>query len=458
MANLIRLDLASKDIVFPGANPNVIIRYIHGPRGQIEIIDSSGWGIGDLKRFAPKVELKLQGISGIRSYELTVAQLSASPSLFATALEGSDNPFQAISTVDLQGLGVTGNTDLEIYALETAVHYMETGRLNTAYYKREFSAPTKSASGHNNFDFQIRCILTAQKLEASRLVEVLILEMSREWLRFPFRTKHFVLATRVNGALDEFLIDWIIQIEYEKDGKVDKAKQYSLVQGYEEASKVLDATEAEIQNDARKAGLVNAKEVTEVVEANNKDTKDGSEDATTVVAEASITDMEGVSNGRTVFQPSASNAATPLPDNAEVVNGLDTTAATETTNEDIVEGFHEQQCHRHSKPCCYYGDYYIMQRNCTETATAPPKCILRRSTRKREARAVFNEDPAVPKRLSKVAKTDDQGTTPRPSTEEIITGGNGPAPAPKTSALEVSAPKAPTRKINTKLTKGTNTK
>lgn len=94
----------------------------------------------------------------------------------------------------------------------------------------------------------------------------------------------------------------------------------------------------------------------------------------------------------------------------------------------------------------------------TETATAPPKCILCRSARKREARVVFNEDPAVQERLSKVAKADDQGTTPRPSTEEISTGGNGPASAPKTSALEVSAHKAPTGKINTKLTKGTNAK
>lgn len=102
---------------------------------------------------------------------------------------------------------------------------------------------------------------------------------------------------------------------------------------------MLDATEAEIQNNARKAGLVNAKGVTEeIVEANNEDTKDGGEDVTTDVAEASITDMEGVSNGRAVFQSSASSAATPLPNNAEVVNGVDTTAATKTTDEDIVEG------------------------------------------------------------------------------------------------------------------------
>lgn len=70
------------------------------------------------------------------------------------------------------------------------------------------------------------------------------------------------------------------------------------------ASKVLDATEAEIQNNARKAGLVNAKEVAEgIVGVNNEDTEDGGEDVAADVAEADIADVEGVSNGRTVFFP-----------------------------------------------------------------------------------------------------------------------------------------------------------
>ena len=35
-----------------------------------------------------------------------------------------------MSTVNLQDLDVTGNTDLEIYVFENVVRYIETGRLD----------------------------------------------------------------------------------------------------------------------------------------------------------------------------------------------------------------------------------------------------------------------------------------------------------------------------------------
>ena len=46
MEGFIKIDLANKQIVWPDENPDFICRYVGGPRGQIELIDLSGWGIG----------------------------------------------------------------------------------------------------------------------------------------------------------------------------------------------------------------------------------------------------------------------------------------------------------------------------------------------------------------------------------------------------------------------------
>jgi hypothetical protein len=58
---------------------------------------------------------------------------------------------------------------------------MRSGRLNTAVYKTPSTALTESASGYYEFEFQVKCMLLAQKLAATRLVEMLVLEVRREW-------------------------------------------------------------------------------------------------------------------------------------------------------------------------------------------------------------------------------------------------------------------------------------
>lgn len=114
------------------------------------------------------------------------------------------------------------------------MYYMQTRGVNTAMWKLPFTAPTESASNQYNFYFQIHCIIIAQKVEATRLVELLALEVHREWLLFPLRRTHFKLATSVNGALDRFILDWIVAIEHEKDDKSECARQEAFVKAVEQ--------------------------------------------------------------------------------------------------------------------------------------------------------------------------------------------------------------------------------
>jgi hypothetical protein len=180
-----------------------------------------------------EVQINISGPAGSRSYTLTVEQVSASPSVFASAIANSNDPTSAIARIDLSTY-LTFDRETKIFAFQLVIRYMRTRGVNTAMFKRPFTAPTDSASGHYSFGFQISCILVAQKLRATRLVELLALEVRREWLRFPLRPKDFDHAMRVNGALDQFLIDWIIEIEHEEDEKKAVARQKALVRGVKE--------------------------------------------------------------------------------------------------------------------------------------------------------------------------------------------------------------------------------
>lgn len=46
MAGLAGINLTAKQIVWPGENQNVVNRYVAGPQGQVELIDTSGWDVG----------------------------------------------------------------------------------------------------------------------------------------------------------------------------------------------------------------------------------------------------------------------------------------------------------------------------------------------------------------------------------------------------------------------------
>lgn len=184
------------------------------------------------------VWVNVSGKTDKRSYPLNMQQLSASPSIYATAtqnvIHNTNDQVSAANNVNLEDRGIKIHKKMEIHAFEVAIWCMMCGRLNTAHYKSPLTAPTASASGHYSFGFQIRCILLAQKLDATRLMKILVLEVRREWLQAPLQTKHVEFATEINGALDQFLLDWIIQIEHGKDEKLEMIKQRALVRGIEE--------------------------------------------------------------------------------------------------------------------------------------------------------------------------------------------------------------------------------
>jgi hypothetical protein len=110
---------------------------------------------------------------------------------------------------------------------------MRTRGVNTAVVKPPLTAPTASASRHYDFALQIRCILLAQKFHATRFVQLLALEVRQEWLRVSLPPKYFTLATKSRGALDQFLIDWIIEIEHETVEENAMARQAVSVKGVE---------------------------------------------------------------------------------------------------------------------------------------------------------------------------------------------------------------------------------
>jgi hypothetical protein len=172
----------------------------------------------------------ITGLRGSRSFTLNLGELSSCPSVFATAIRNSKDPVQAIRDLDLQNLGVTIDSEAGISVFQVALYYLKTSRVNTGFWK-VIPGRTPSKSGDRDFEFQIRCILLAQKIGATTLVHILALEIRQEWLRFPLNVRQIRLATETGGALDQFLIDWVIQIEYEKDDKVDRTKQHALRQG-----------------------------------------------------------------------------------------------------------------------------------------------------------------------------------------------------------------------------------
>ncbi len=153
--------------------------------------------------------------------------------MFATAIKDSADPVVANTDLELTDDHVTFDKEADVQAFEVVVYYMQNRGVNTALCKPPFTAPTESASGHYGFPFQIRCIIMAQKLGATRLVELLALEVYREWLHFPLRYRHFALATHVHGALDKFIIDWIVALEYEKNEKAELARQKAFVEAVE---------------------------------------------------------------------------------------------------------------------------------------------------------------------------------------------------------------------------------
>lgn len=69
---------------------------------------------------------------------------------------------------------------------------------------------------------------------------MLVLEVRREWLRIPLNVDQFDLATKFNGALDEFLIECIVQIEHEKDDKVDQDNHRALVRSIKKVEGLRD--------------------------------------------------------------------------------------------------------------------------------------------------------------------------------------------------------------------------
>jgi hypothetical protein len=154
--------------------------------------------------------------------------------VFASAIANSNDPASAIARIDLSTY-LTFDCRESVPAFQIAIRYMRTRGVNTATLNRPFTRPTESASGHYTFGFQIECIIVAQKLQATRLVELLALEVRREWLHFPLRRRQFSDATRVNGALNQFLLDWIVEIEHEKDEQMGVARQKALVKGIEES-------------------------------------------------------------------------------------------------------------------------------------------------------------------------------------------------------------------------------
>jgi hypothetical protein len=63
-----------------------------------------------------EVQVKISGAAGNHSYTLTAEQISASPSVFATAIENSDDPASAITNIDLSKYRLTFDHERSISA------------------------------------------------------------------------------------------------------------------------------------------------------------------------------------------------------------------------------------------------------------------------------------------------------------------------------------------------------
>lgn len=57
MAESVRTDVANKLVTRPGEDPEIASRYIGSPKGQIEVMDTSGWGNTDSKSVNPDCDV-----------------------------------------------------------------------------------------------------------------------------------------------------------------------------------------------------------------------------------------------------------------------------------------------------------------------------------------------------------------------------------------------------------------
>lgn len=145
------------------------------------------------------------------TYLVDLASLKATTSILATAFSTHNPPLTLQDSInilgDLSNHGYSGVAVFEVFHF-----YLITGKINNARFipKSHPYTPTyRSASLRYSFEVQAVCILAARRLNATRLIELLLLEMDREFLHQELIKRDFLLVEQVNDiALDDFIFKW----------------------------------------------------------------------------------------------------------------------------------------------------------------------------------------------------------------------------------------------------------
>lgn len=141
----------------------------------------------------------------------SIGSLKATTSSLATAFT-TLNPSLTLQgdihiLSDISNHGYAGLAAFEVFHF-----YLITGKINTARFvpKQHPYIPThRSASRRYSFEVQAISILAAKRLKATRLIELLLLEMDREFLHKELIKRDFLLVEQVNYvALDDFIFKW----------------------------------------------------------------------------------------------------------------------------------------------------------------------------------------------------------------------------------------------------------
>jgi hypothetical protein len=152
------------------------------------------------------VTLKTTGQGGNYVRAVNINELSATASIFATALANNASLDELQTMADDQSKRGCLATNLHAtIAVQTFVHYLRTLRLCTARFLPNPELLTRSCYG---FDVQICCMQLAIQLEATQFGKSVVLEVTRESYFRSLSIDHFRVACNVNGMLDDFMVSW----------------------------------------------------------------------------------------------------------------------------------------------------------------------------------------------------------------------------------------------------------
>lgn len=114
-------------------------------------------------------------------YPMSIAALTSTPSILAAAFT-TPNPSIALKgTADVLG-DLANGTPASVAAFQIFHCYLQLGQINTSRFvpwHAPFIPTSRSSSGRYNFEIQATCYLLGKRLEATRFLEVLMIEIDR---------------------------------------------------------------------------------------------------------------------------------------------------------------------------------------------------------------------------------------------------------------------------------------